>query len=121
MNYGRMLVKKEACWLWWAIDRATKQMCGWALGDRGPQTARQLDAQLPHGEHITYCTDFWHPYGQIFAAARHQQGKARTFTIESANNRIRVYLARLRRKTHCYSKSFRNLAASLSFYLLEKC
>ena len=28
------------------------------------------------------------------------EGKAHTFTIESHNNRLRVYLARLRRKTH---------------------
>lgn len=113
--------KKEACWLWWAVDRATKQICGWALGDRSTTTAQCLDAQLPHAAHITFCTDFWHPYGQIFAACRHLQGKAHTFTIESCNNRIRVYLARLRRKTHCYSKSLRNLAASILLYLLRKC
>jgi hypothetical protein len=31
------------------------------------------------------------------------------------NNRLRCYLARLRRKTHCYSKSLENLKASLLF------
>ena len=120
MNSGRMWVKKTACWLWWAIDRTTKQVCGWTLGDRGAETARALDAQLPHAAHITYCTDFWHPYGLIFAQHRHLQGKAHTFTIESHNNRIRVYLARLRRKTHCYTKKLANLAASILLYLLKK-
>ena len=112
--------KKTACWLWWAIDRATKKVCGWTLGDRGTQTAGRLDAQLPHAGHITFGTDFWHPYGLIFSAHRHLQGKAHTFTIESHNNRIRVYLARLRRKTHCSSKKLANLAASILFYLLCK-
>ena len=42
-------------------------------------------------------------------------------TIESCNNRIRVYLARLRRKTHCYSKSLTNLTASILLYLLKNC
>ena len=112
--------KKTACWLWWAVDRATKQVCGWTLGDRGTETARRLAAQLPHADHITFCTDFWHPYGLVFAGRRHRQGKAHTFTIESHNNRLRVYLARLRRKTHCYTKKLANLAASILFYLLHK-
>ena len=90
------------------------------MGDRGTETARRLDAPLPHGPHITFCTDFWHPYGLIFAQQRHRQGKAHTFTIKSHNNRIRVYLARLRRKTHCYTKKLANLAASILFYLLRK-
>lgn len=113
--------KKQQRWLWRAIDRASKKICGWALVDRSTQTAQRLDAQLPHADHITYCTDVWHPYGKIFEAKQHLQGKAHTFTIESHNNRIRVYLARLRRKTHCYSKSLLNLSASILFYLISKC
>jgi hypothetical protein len=31
------------------------------------------------------------------------------------NNQLRCYLARLRRKTHCYSKSLANLRDSLLF------
>ena len=113
--------KKEACWLWWAVDRVTKRILGWALGDRSADTAQRLDAQLPHGNHLTFATDFWRPYGVIFAKHRHVQGKAHTFTIESCNNRLRVYLARLRRKTHCYSKSLENLASSILLYLIRKC
>jgi IS1 family transposase len=79
-----------------------------------------LDAQLPHGGHITFRTDFWHPYGIIFESCRHLQGKAHTFTIESPNNRLRCSLARLRRKTHGYSKKLKNLAASILYYLLLK-
>ena len=95
--------KKEAGWLWWAVDRDSKKVCDWAPGDRGTQSAQRLDAQLPHAAHIPFRTDFRHPCGQIFASAQHLQGKAHTFTIESGNNRIRIYLACLRRKTHCYS------------------
>ena len=106
--------------MWWAIDRATKKVCGWTLGDRGTETARCLAAQLPRAAHITFGTDFWHPDGLIFTQSRHLQGKAHTFTIESHNNRLRVYLARRRRKTHCYTKKLANLAASILFYLLKK-
>lgn len=115
------LKKKDACWLWWAIDRGSKCVLGWALGDRGTATAERLDAQLPHAAHIVFATDFWHPYGKIFAEEHHVQGKAHTFTIESLNNRIRCYLARLKRKTHNYSKSRLNLAASILFFIVKKC
>ena len=40
--------KKDDCWLWWAIDRASKSVLGWTLGDRGTETAERLAAQLPH-------------------------------------------------------------------------
>jgi IS1 family transposase len=112
--------KKADCWLWWAVDRAAKKVCGWPLGDRSTQTAWRLAAQLPSGEHITCCTDFWHPYGIVFKGCRHLKGKAYTFTIESHNNCPRCYLARLRRKTHCYTKKLVNLAASILLYLLKK-
>lgn len=54
-------------------------------------------------------------YDSIFDKNQHLKGKARTYTIESMNNRLRCYLARLRRKTHCYSKSAANLRDSLLF------
>ncbi|MDB5929668.1 MAG: hypothetical protein JWR60_1375 [Polaromonas sp.] len=36
------------------------------------------------------------------------------------NNRLRCHLARLRRKTHCYSKSVNNLRDSLLF-IFQRC
>ena len=113
--------KKAGCWLWWAVDRASKRVLGWTLGDRGTATAERLDAQLPHAVHVTFATDFWHPYGKIFHQDHHVQGQAHTFTIESLNNRIRCYLARLKRRTHNYSKSQENLAASSLFFIVKKC
>ncbi|HEY5041781.1 MAG TPA: hypothetical protein VIK53_07230, partial [Verrucomicrobiae bacterium] len=48
-------------------------------------------------------------------------GKAHTFMIESLNNRIRCHLARLKRKTHRYTKSKANLAASILLLLVRQC
>jgi len=113
--------KKDDCWLWWAIDRASKSVLGWTLGDRGTETAQRLAAQLPHAPQIKYASDFWHPYATVFCGQNHVQGKAHTFTIESLNNRIRCYLARLKRKTHSYSKSKANLTASILLFIIRKC
>ena len=86
-----------------------------------PKPAERLAAQLPHASQVKFATDFWHPYAKIFCGKNHVQGKAHTFTIESLNNRIRCYLARLKRRTHNYSKSRENLAASILFFIVNKC
>lgn len=74
-----------------------------------------LQSQLPEGAHIQFCTDHHKPYLAILAERQHQVGKAHTHHIESMNNKLRCYLARLRRKTHSYSKSARALVHSLLF------
>ena len=113
--------KKADYWLWWAIDRASKCVLGWTLGDRGTATAARLEAPLPHAAHVTFATDFWHPYGKIFRQDHHGQGKAHPFTIESLNHRIRCDLARRKRRTHSDSKSKENLAASILYFIVQKC
>lgn len=113
--------KKDDCWLWWALDRASKSILGWPLGDRGTETAERLAAQLFHAAHLKFATDFWPPYGKIFGDQNHVQGNAHTFTIESLNNRSRCYLARRKRRTHNDRKSKAKLAASIPFFIVNKC
>ena len=50
-------------------------------------------------------TDFWKPYEHFVPREKHVQSKAETFTVEGYNSLFRHFLARLRRKTKCYSKS----------------
>ena len=88
---------------------------GYALGDRGTATAQVLQRQLPTDKHIHYCTDAHRPYKSIIEAKQHTIGKAHTHHIESLNNKLRWYLARLGRKTHAYSKSAVALLHSLLF------
>ena len=113
-------VKKTPLWLWWAVDRSTQTVLGWTLGDRDTRAARALCAQIPGGAHLTYCTDHWQCYNAIFPAEQHIRSKAQTHILESMNNRLRHYLARLRRKTHCYSKSAESLRDALLFIFGRK-
>ena len=113
------LLKKDICWIWWALDRATRRVCGWTLGRRDTQTAWRFVEKLPKAPHITYCTDYY-SYTVIFPKKAHLQSKKGTQTIESHNGRLRHYLARLRRKTKCYSKSLEMLEASLILFFARK-
>jgi insertion element IS1 protein InsB len=58
------------------------------------------------------CTDGNPSYGELFEYdidTRHVVSKAETCLVESYNSVLRYYLARLQRKTKCYSKSLEKL------------
>ena len=52
-----------------------------------------------------YGTDMLQAYENFIPHAKQYGGKTFTTQIESLNCRLRLYLARLHRKTLCYSKS----------------
>ena len=49
----------------------------------------------------------------------HMQSKAETYTVEGYNSLFRHFLARLRRKTKCYSKSKKMLLYSVMLLMLK--
>ena len=58
-------------------------------------------------------TDYWKSYEEFIPKEKHVQTKAETFTVEGYNSLFRHLLARLRRKTKCYSKSHKMLLYSV--------
>lgn len=50
-------------------------------------------------------TDHWKAYEGFVPPEIHIQSKAETFTVEGYNSLFRHFLARMRRKSKCYSKS----------------
>lgn len=51
------------------------------------------------------CTDYWKPYQEFIPKEQHVQSKSETYTVEGYNSLFRHFLARLRRKTKCYTKA----------------
>ena len=58
-------------------------------------------------------TDHWQPYEKFIPQNKHVRSKAETFTVEGYNGLFRHYLARMRRKSKCYSKSIIMLEYSM--------
>ena len=58
-------------------------------------------------------TDYWKPYEEFIPKDKHHQSKAETYTVEGYNSLLRHFLARLKRKTKCYSKSIDMLYYSI--------
>ncbi|MEK9703133.1 MAG: IS1 family transposase [Deltaproteobacteria bacterium] len=68
-------------------------------------------------DHKGYGTDFLKTFEQLIPKTLHHQGKTFTTQIESLNCQLRHYLARLHRRTLCYSKSKRMLEISLKLLI----
>ena len=64
-------------------------------------------------------TDYWEPYEHFVPPEKHVQSKAETFTVEGYNSLFRHFLARLRRKTKCYSKSEAMLGYSVQLLMAK--
>jgi insertion element IS1 protein InsB len=62
-------------------------------------------------------SDYWKPYEHIIPKEKHIQTKAETFTVEGYNSLFRHFLARMRRKSKCYSKKVELLRLSFLFLI----
>lgn len=58
-------------------------------------------------------TDHWRAYAEFLPSNIHTRSKAETYTVEGYNSIFRHFLARLRRKSKCYTKSLEMLKYSI--------
>ena len=58
-------------------------------------------------------SDYWKSYTKIVPKEKHIQSKAETFTVEGYNSLFRHFLARMRRKSKCYTKCIKMLEISV--------
>jgi insertion element IS1 protein InsB len=65
-------------------------------------------------------TDHWEAYAGVLPEKKHIQSKAETYTVEGYNSLFRHFLARMRRKTKCYTKSVIMLKYSLLFLMTKR-
>ena len=118
-NAQLYLFKKNFCWIWVAVDRYGKRFIDCALGDRGTETGKQLWDAIQDIRIEKIATDYWKPYENFVPKDMHIQSKAETFTVEGYNSLFRHFLARLRRKSKCYSKSKEMLKYSITLLMLK--
>ena len=90
--------------IWTAVDRQSKKLIDFAIGDRTKETGERLRKQLAGIYTRKVCTDGLKAYEDFVPWVLHTVSKAETYTVESFNAVLRHYLARLHRRTHCYTK-----------------
>jgi insertion element IS1 protein InsB len=58
-------------------------------------------------------SDYWKSNEDFVPVEKYLQSKAETFIVEGYNSLFRHFLARMRRKSKCYSKSIEMLKLSI--------
>ena len=85
----------------------------WVLGDRSSQTFQPLWEIVKLWQCYFYVTDGWTVYPSFIPDGDQIVCKTYMTRVEGENTRLRHYLARLHRKTLCYSKSLAMLKYSI--------
>ncbi|WP_156811130.1 IS1 family transposase [Methanomethylovorans hollandica] len=104
---------KKYCWTWIAVDRVGKKFIDCSFGSRGTETGQKLWEYLKRKKIEKVMTDHWKAYAEFLPETIHTQSKAETCTVEGYNSILRHFLARLRKKTKCYTKSLEMLKYSV--------
>ncbi|MCF6361222.1 MAG: IS1 family transposase [Cyclobacteriaceae bacterium] len=104
---------KKYCWIWIAVNRYGKKFINFVIGDRSTEAAKKLWGLIGNNQMNTIASDYWKPHEHIVPKDKHIQSKAETFTVEGYNSLFRHFLARMRRKSKCYSKSIEMLTLSV--------
>lgn len=104
-------------WVWFAVNRKTRRIIDFEIGSRESNTGIKLWKRISRIKCKKYYTDYWRPYKQFLPERKHIQSKAETYTVEGLNNVLRHYIARFKRKTHCYSKSLEMIENTLLLFI----
>ncbi|AFY37058.1 Insertion element protein [[Leptolyngbya] sp. PCC 7376] len=105
--------KKNKVWLWTAVDHFQPGILAWTIGDRSAETFKPLWAIVSLWRCFFYVTDGWKVYPIFVPDGDQIISKTYMTRVEGENTRLRHYLARLHRKTLCYSKSVEMLEHSI--------
>src|SRR5215471_1951931 len=109
-------------WVWIAMDKQTRQIIAFHVGDRSHESAQQLWANLPavYREQATFYTDQYAVYTGVIPAAQHKAitKHARTTNhVERFNNTRRQRVSRLVRDTLAFSKKLANHIGAIKYFI----
>ena len=90
------------------------------MGDRSSETGGQLWEGIKDKGLDKIMTDYWIAYPKILPGEKHIQSKSETFTVEGYNSLFRHFLARLTRKSKCYSKNIDRLKEAILMLMLKR-
>lgn len=109
--------KKNKIWLWTAVNHFSQGIFAWVKGSHSAETFKPLWDIVCCWQCYFYVTDGWKVYPSFIDSGDHIVSKTYMTRVEGENTRLRHYLARLHRKTLCYSKSVDMLKYSIRLLL----
>lgn len=101
------------------VDRATRCYTGWGVAyERDPETMQGVVDRAPPA--ARYYSDGFNVYaGLMYAPGTHAvaPGKSQTYSVEGGNAELRHYLARLARRSRCFSRCLWALARAVALFV----
>ena len=104
--------KEVKTWVWLAMERTSRQIVGFATGDRGSYCGQMLWSSLPvdYQQKAIFYTDAWSVYDDLIPPDRRRQEPGGTAHIEphrrtGFNNTLRQRQPHLTRKTLSFAKT----------------
>jgi IS1 family transposase len=102
---------KNVAYVVTAVDRATRCILGWdVLLEWTTEPLQEFIERSPQA--TQYYSDHFSTYhGLVYYPGHHAvaPGKSQTYFVEAVNAELRHYLARLARKSRCFSRSLKAL------------
>jgi IS1 family transposase/transposase-like protein len=105
--------KQNKIWIWTVVDHFQPGILGWIVGDHSAQTFQPLWQAVAFWQCYFWVSDGNPVYPSFIPAGDQIVSKTYMTRVEGENTRLRHYLARLHRKTLCYSKSIEMLKHSI--------
>jgi insertion element IS1 protein InsB len=108
--------------VWSAMDKQTRQIIAFHVGDRSPDSAKQLWAKIPtvYREQATFYTDQYAVSTGVIPGAPHKaitKHARKTNHIERFNNTLRQRVSRLVRDTLAFSKKLANHIGAIKYFI----
>ena len=100
------------------VDRRTRCFLSWrVVTNRDQWTAQDMVAEAPAQQ---YFSDQYHIYLELhYPQAQHEArpDKRETYSVEAGNSELRHYLARLVRRSRCFSRCLEALSAHVKLFV----
>jgi insertion element IS1 protein InsB len=114
--------KANKQWVWIAMDKQTRHIIAFYVGDRSHESAKQLWANLPavYRKQATFYTDQYAVYTGVIPVAQHKaitKHARKTNHIERFNNTLRQRVSRLVRDTLAFSKKLANHIGAIKYFI----
>ena len=108
--------KKNLIWIVYALNRKTKEVVSYNVGNRTNVTLGVVIKTLDLSNAKKIYTDKWRGYKSLISKKIHSTFNRETNHIERHNLTIRTHLKRLTRRSICFSRSVVILSAILRIY-----
>ena len=125
LRVSRCLPHKQKAnkqWVWIAMDKQTRQIIAFHVGDRSRDSAKQLWANVPevYRTQATFYTDQYAVYKGVIPAGQHRaitKKAPQTNHIKRFNHTLRQRVSRLVRDTLSFSKKLANHIGAIKYFI----